>query len=314
MKKLNNKILIIVLLALAGVFALSRIFRASSREGNLPQELISLDTASVTEIRVYPNAEKNKEIKLVREGKSWRVKMENNSGQVEQGSMSSALGYFTHLKPLRLVSKKKTKWEEFNVGDTSTRVKFMKGIEVLADIRIGKIGLDQQPGQQQFNPGGIFTHVRLSEEDQVYAVEGFLESSFNKRYNDWRDKTFLRLREDGVARVAFSYPADSGFVLEKKDKKWWLNDAEADSTKVKGYLLQLQHRNATTFADDVSSKGDAQVIIQFSGAEGTLATVQGWRRTDDWVMNSSHQPGIYFSSKGLEGVLERKKSFLMGRK
>src|SRR5437016_1378222 len=138
MKKINNKILIIILLALAAVFALSRVFRASSRESNLPKELVSLDTALITEIKIYSAKEFNKELRLVRDGKTWTVKMDNKSAAVEQGSVAGALSYFTHLKPLRLISKKKTKWNEYNVGDTSTQVKFMKGTEVLADVRVGK--------------------------------------------------------------------------------------------------------------------------------------------------------------------------------
>ena len=45
-------------------------------------------------------------------------------------------------------------------------------------------------------------------------------------------------------------------------------------------------------------------------AAGNLATVQGWRRTDDWAMNSTHQSNVNFSSKGLESLLEMKKNFL----
>jgi len=314
MKKLNNKILIIVLLVLAGIFALSRIFRASSREGNLPKELLSLYSAAVTEIKIYPNTEKNKEVTLLREGKNWAVKMDNRNATAERGSVTGAMGQFIHLKPLRLISKKKTKWKEYSVGDTSTQVKFMKGGELLADLRIGKIGFNQQPGQQQFSPGGVFTYVRLSNQDEVYAVEGFLESAFDRSYNDWRDKAFLRLKQNTITKVVFTYPADSGFVIEKRDKKWWLGTAEADSVKVKGFLSQLEYKNAATFADDFSDKANPQAVIQFNGTAGTLATVQAWRRTDDWAINSSHQSGIYFSSKGLESVLARKKDFLLDKK
>ena len=59
---------------------------------------------------------------------------------------------------------------------------------------------------------------------------------------------------------------------------------------------------------------DKTLVIQFNGTAGTLATVQAWRRTDDWAINSSHQSGIYFSSKGLESVLARKKDFLLDKK
>ncbi|HCW08166.1 MAG TPA: hypothetical protein DGG95_12465 [Cytophagales bacterium] len=310
MKKLNNKILIIVLLVLAAVFVFSRIFRASSREGNLPKELVSVDTASVTEIKIYPSSEKNKEIRLVREGKKWSAKMESRSADAELGSVLSALNNFIHLKPLRLVSKKKAKWSEFHVGDTSTRVKLFKDNEVLADLRVGKIGFSQQPGQQQFTADGVFTYVRLSDQDEVYTVQGFLESSFNRSYNDWRDKSFLRVRQEQVTKITFTYPADSGFVVEKRDKKWWVNNTEADSVKVKGYIAQLAFKNASDFADDFHPNGNSQAVIQINSSAGSLATIQAWKRITDWAVNSTHQSKVYFSSKGLESVLEKKKHFL----
>jgi hypothetical protein len=308
MKKLNNKILIIVFAALVAIYGLSRVFRASSRESNLPKELVTLDTAAITEIKIYTAKEFNKELRLVREGKNWTVKSDNKSANVEQGSVNGSLGQFVHLKPIRLATKKKTKWKEYYVGDTSTQVKFMKGSEVLADLRIGRVQFDMQPGQQQFNPNSISTYVRLSDEDEVYSVEGFLESTFNKSYDDWRDKAFLRLKQNMITKVTFTYPADS--VMEKRDKKWWVDNTEADSVKVKGYLAQLEYKNATTFADDFKATGNAQAVIQFNGAAGNLGTVQAWKRTDDWAMNSTHQSNAYFSSKGLESLLEKKKSFL----
>jgi len=314
MKKINNKILIIVLAVLAGVFVLSRIFRSSSRESNLRKELIKIDTASVSEILLYPNVEKNKEIKLIREGKNWVVKMGNHSATAEAGSVASAMNYLVHIKPLRLITKNKSKWNEFQVSDTSTRVKVMNGSEVLADVHIGKIGFNQQPGQQQFSANGIFTYLRLSQEAEVYSVEGFLEPIFNKPYNDWRNKSFLRLKQTSITKVVFNYPADSGFVLEKKDKKWWVNMLEADSVRVNNFLSQIENKNATTFADEFTANTPPQASIQFTGNGVTMATVQAWKQAGNWAVSTSHQPGIYFSSKGLESVLERKKGFLIGKK
>ena len=47
MKKLNNKILIGVLVGLAAVFALSRVFRSAQLSSNVRTELLMVDTASV---------------------------------------------------------------------------------------------------------------------------------------------------------------------------------------------------------------------------------------------------------------------------
>jgi hypothetical protein len=312
MKKLNNKFLVGVLIGLAAVFALSRIFRSSQLQSNLRTELLQLDTASVTKLLLYPKSENGKEIELTRAGKSWTVKKENRSANTEQGSVNNALAAFVKLKPLRLVTKKKEKWNEYSVADSGTYVKIYKGDDVVANVHIGRIGYNQS-SDGQFSAGGIFTYVRLTNENEVYAVEGFLESSFNRNYNDWRDKSFLRLKKDQITEIQFSYPADSSFLLTKKDKNWWIGSEQADSLKVNNYLSQLEYKNANSFADDFLG-GTADVVIQIKGASGRLANVEGWKRPTDWALKSSWQPTVYFSSENTGSVktlFEAKKNLLL---
>ncbi|MCX8491365.1 MAG: DUF4340 domain-containing protein [Cyclobacteriaceae bacterium] len=179
-------------------------------------------------------------------------------------------------------------------------------------MRIGRVGFNQS-SDGQFNPGEIFTYVRLTNEDEVYAVEGFLESSFNRSYTDWRDKSFLRLKKEQITDIQFLYPADSSFVLTKKNKQWWIGAEPADSTKVNSYLSQLEFKNANGFADEFLAMGKGNVSIQLKGAPGVIATVEGWKRPTDWVLKSSWQPAIYFSSENLglaKAIFEPKRNFL----
>jgi hypothetical protein len=164
--------------------------------------------------------------------------------------------------------------------------------------------------QQQNFGGGVFTYVRLEGEDEVYTVDGFLESSFNRPFNDWRDKSLLRIKRDAIAKVSFNYP-DSGFLVEKRDKKWWIENQLADSVKVKQYLNQLELKNAATFADDFSPSGQPNISLNIDGETGPLATLQAWKRTTDWVVTSTQQPGIYFSTEGsgiFNAVFEKQKN------
>jgi hypothetical protein len=314
MKKINNKTLIGILIGLAAIFALSRAFRSSRLQSNLRTELLSIDTASVTKVLLYPAAEKSKEIQMTREGKKWSAKLDSRSAVTEQGSVNNALSTFVKLKPLRLVTKKKEKWGEYSVADSGTRVKVFKGEEVVADVHVGRVGFNQS-SDGQFSPNSVFTYVRLTNENEVYAVEGFLESSFNRSYNDWRDKSFLRLKKDLITEVQFNYPADSGFVVTKKDRIWWIGNEQADSLKVNNFLSQLEFKNANAFADDFLG-GRADVVVQIKGASGSLATVEGWKRATDWALKSSWQPAIYFSSEntGLVKTLFEAKTNLASKR
>ncbi len=313
MKKLNNKILVGVLIGLAAIFVLSKVFRSSRLQSNMKAQLVQIDTAVVTKLTLDADAANGKQIELIRDQKKWIAKMDNRTAPTEQGAVSNALASLVQMKPLRLVTRKKEKWQEYSVADTNTHVKIWGGEELLADVHIGRIGYNQS-SDGQFNPGSVFSYVRLANEDEVYAVEGFLQSTYNRSFDDWRDKAFLRLKKDMITEVRFDYPADSSFTISKKDKRWWINNEAADSLKVNSFLSQLEYKNAAAFADEFTNTAKGDFTISIQGSSGVLATVSAWKRPTDWVLQSSWQPSIHFSSDntGLaKSLFEPRKNFLL---
>ena len=137
MKKLNNKILIGVLIGLTATFALSRVFRASKRQSNLRTELLKVDTAAVNKVLLFAAVEKGKEIALNREGNKWIAKKEKSTAPTEQGSVNNAIATLANLKPLRLITKKKEKWNEYSVGDSSTTFNYTKAMWWLQIFTLG---------------------------------------------------------------------------------------------------------------------------------------------------------------------------------
>jgi hypothetical protein len=302
MKKLNNKTLIIILVVLVGIFAAVRIFRTPAQRSNLKKELVSLDTASVTQIKLIPKVD-GTEITFKRQGSKWTVTKFGKEYNVDLNAATGLLSQLVGLKPQKMVSKKKEKWNDFQVGDSTTSVQVFAGSDEVANLKIGRIGFNQNPAQmqqQQYGGGGFggaFTYVRVADEDEVYTVDGFLESTFNRSLNDFRNKTLIRLKSADVTKISFNYP-DSGFVAEKRDKKWWIGTVEADSNKMKTYLNHFSIKNATSFADDFAANRPADLNLVVNGATGMLATLQAWRRENDWVIATSQQPNVYFSSEG----------------
>jgi hypothetical protein len=319
MKKLNNKILIIVLIALVGIFVLVRLFRAPALESNLKKELVAVDTSTVTLIKLWPKTDGG-EIQFVKEGKKWLLKKGEKSYNLEQGAASTMLGSLIKMIPQKMATRKKEKWSEYQVGDSSTRVQILADGDLVADVRFGRIGFNQNQMQQQQQMGGggfggVFTYVRLEGEDEVYTVDGFLESSFNRGLNDWRDKSLLRIQKEQVSKVSFNYP-DSGFVAQKRERKWWIGDQLADSTKLNVYLNQLELKNASSFADDFTPSRQPDISLNIDSSSGPLATLQAWKREKDWVVTSTHQAGVYFSTEGsgiFNAVFERKKNLVFPR-
>ncbi|MBY0435815.1 MAG: DUF4340 domain-containing protein, partial [Cyclobacteriaceae bacterium] len=207
MKNANNLKLIALLGGLVLIFVAIRVFRSPSLESNLPKTLATIDSTKVTAI-IIKSPRAQSEIKLARSGKRWELKSGDRTGRLEQGGAITALRSLMDLQPQRIVSKRKEKWNDFQVGDsTGTRVTVMEGDDVEADLWIGKTGFTPAPGNNGQFGGSGFTHVRLNGENEVYTVDGFLEGQFNRGFNDWRDKRFTRLLRDSVDKIVFRYPA-----------------------------------------------------------------------------------------------------------
>lgn len=302
MKKINPWKLAVILLSLVLIFVVVRKFRSPQREGNLPLSMAEIDTADVTELIITPAKDRSQTVRLTKSG-GWKLMKGEQALRLEQGAGPNTLRVLTGLKPERMVSKRKEKWNEFNVGDsTGTRVQVIAGSSVVADVVIGRSGFGQTAAQSYGGPG--FTYVRLYDEEEVYAIGGFLEAQFNRSTDDWRDKSFMRVKKDSVTRISFSYPADSSFVVEKVAGKWM----GVDSTEVKSFLSSMEYRNATAFASSAPA-GPATVSIAMEQSGKILGSIDAWPAEGSWTVRSSHQPETFFSMDAAA-----RKDLFVGRK
>ncbi len=313
MKRLSNKILLIGLVILVALFAASRFFRSPGMESNLRKELVKVDTASINEVKILPYKEHMEELTLRREGTFWKVKKGDRIESVNKTTLNSMLTSLAGVNAQRMVSRKKDKWNDFNVGDGSTHVSVYSDGSKIADFHVGKLGFTQS---SDGGFGGAYTYVRVSDEDEVFTVEGFLESTFNNTFNDWRDKTLLNLDKSAITKISYRYPLDSGFVVEKKDSVWVVGAKKLEPSKAENLLNQFTSKYLTEFADGFSPVNQADINIQVEGKSGPLATVEFWKKDEsEWIVTSSTQKGVYFSSKGSTLITDLLigKSKLVGR-
>lgn len=291
MKKIDPWKLAVILLSLVVVFIAVRKFRSPQLEGNLPSTLAEIDTAEVTEIIITPAKDINQPVRLAKAG-GWKLMKGEQSLRLEQGAGPNTLRVLTNLKPERMVTKRKEKWNEFSVGDsTGTRVQVMAGSSVVADLIFGRSGFGQTATQSYGGPG--FTYIRVRDEEEVYAIGGFLDAQFNKAADDWRDKSFMRLKKDSITRISFRYLGDSSFVLDKVGGKWVGPGATLDSMEVKSFLGGMEYRNATMFAA-LAPAGPATVSISLEQSGNVVGTIEAWPADGNWTVRSSHQPETFF--------------------
>jgi len=297
--RFNNRTLLIVFLSLAGILVLTRVFTAKKAEKTLDTDLVEIDTGRISSIYIYPQAEQGAELVFSREGVGWNVSNDKLSAPADKYSIGNTLNELLNLKADRLIARSKEKWAEFHVNDSlGTRVMIKEGKKTSLDIIIGRFNYQPPAGGysgygQQYGTG--ITYVRKSDEDEVYAVEGFLAMSINQGFNNWRDQTISRLMKEQITRMVFEYPADSGFVAQKQDIAWTLNGILADSTSMAQYLDGLSRKSHGDFADGFSPLSNPVYQVTFEGMNMDPLLIRVYSQLgNELVLHSSINPESYF--------------------
>lgn len=303
MKLSNTKILAAVFFVLVAAFVLTRVFRSPARMSNVDTTTLKVDTSAVTEIRIMDKSEQDTaETTITRMNGSWRVEQSGINSSADQYAVSSLLKALQDLEYDRVVTRNKDKWEEYGVSDSS-------GLSVAVSGKAGELSTFVVGA-----PRGGEAFLRSGNADEVYTVDASIHSTFARDFNAFRNKAFLKVPREQVSRLVFRYPADSGFVLERKDGTWMIENVRADSAKVESYLNTLRSRNLSAFADGFVPAGEADMTLVVSGAGSDLETVRAWKLPDStWRLTSGVQPDVYFSDSGtsiIADLFKKRKDFL----
>lgn len=290
----RNTILLIVFVVLLAIF-LGKKFLGSDGDRNFRDVLVSVDTASVTKIVLVSRANDHESVELLKTGLEWAVTNGSINDEADQNTVRGMLASLVKMPPKRLVAKSEDKWAQYEVNDSlGTQVKVYAGDELLADVMIGKFSF------QQTNRS-MSTFVRLSEDEEVYSVDGFLSSTFNQQFNSLRDKTFLKTEKNNLTSLRFNYPGDSSFVLAKVGDKWQVNNSPADSAAVESYLNGIRTLNQREFADDFQREGKVVTYqLTVGGNNMNDIAVQGYMEGDDLILHSSLNENAFFKKGSLD--------------
>lgn len=283
--KSTNKILLVVLLVLLSAFVLTKVFRSPALESNLDTEAFQLDTARIARMVFHLPSESP--ITLEKDDSTWTVRQADKTAGVREFERRNLFRSILNLKPERMVTRKEEKWSDYQVGDT-TAVRVEVYDKNNDKIKSWFVGTES---------GGL-TYVRPADKPVVYAVEGNLRTRFGSGFNGWRDRTFLRINRALVNKLTFQYPADSGFVLEKRGRHWLINDQKADSAKVESYLSEIEFKELREFVD--APAGEPHVMVTVEGDPDGQTVIRAWKDTDEeWIFTSTLQADAYFSDRSL---------------
>jgi hypothetical protein len=309
--RFDNKKLLYLLIGLIAILLLTVVIKIPKERATLRSKIVEFDTSEVNKIILYPRVSIGNAVEFNKNNNKWKVQQGNIVSATQEGVVQNIFSDVLRIKPQSLAAVSKSNWKEFEVTDSlATRIKFLdrKG-KILADLMIGKFNY-RQPDNTYAGYGGnniqVTSFVRLYSEQNVYAVDGLLPFSFNSKFDDWRDRTFIKSDKNNITSIRFVYPSDSSFSLIRKDKVWQIGDKTADSTSTANFLVSLGILNGENFKDDFKPILSPVYQVFIEGNNLLSITVKCFKGdgTDEFIFNSSLNPEVYFTTKK-DGIFEK---------
>lgn len=310
-KRFDNKRILYVLGGLIILLAVTILVKIPKEKATITEKLIELDTAKVAKIIISPRIKEGSPFEFIRKNGSWTVRQEGITAAPEKNVVQNILAEVMNIKPKSLEAVDKSKWSEFNLTDSlAIRVKFLDERERdLADLMIGRFTYSQVSNPYGGpNGNGIqgTSFVRLRDEKKVYGVEGFLALSFSGKFNDYRDKSFLKLNKEDLKKLSFVYPADSSFVLSTKDSTWYAGGQKADSLSLASYMNALGYLNGQDIRDNFKPVSNPLFELRIEGNNMLNISVKCYisDNNNEYILCSSMNPDVYFISKK-DGIFDK---------
>jgi len=309
--RFDSKKLLYILGILVFLLIVTLLVKIPRESSTLKKTLVKFDTVQVAKIIITPKASEGGEFEFIKEKQGWKVKQGNITATPRSGAVSNILNDLLNLRPSSLVAVDKSKWPEYDLTDSL-------GIRVRAENRKGKLLADVMVGRFSYKPvrnpyGGGYgggsidgiSYVRLHNENEIYAVDGFITFSFSGGFNEWRNKTIVHATKSDLTKITFTFPADSGYVLEKRDNKWYIGEMTADSARTSDYLSDICYADGEKFADGFSPASQPVYKIDIEGNNLLSITIKCYRRDDGLlILNSSLNPDAWFESSA-DGLFGR---------
>ncbi|WP_281987011.1 DUF4340 domain-containing protein [Aquimarina aggregata] len=298
-KKINNKVLITVLVSLVIIFLATNYFRKHNSKTSLKTDSIAIDTSQVSKISIQKVAKGSDEIIFSKNSQDWQVSQGTTSSTVKSGNINTILGQLKRFKIERLVAKTKDKWIAYQLKDsTATKVIVEDNQGGVTTIYLGKTKYNRPTNQyQQYKPSGS-TYIRVNNDPKVYSVKGLLSNTFNRDFNSWRNSDFLKVDKNLVTKIQFDYLEEKSFALHKKDTVWNIEEVIADSTKVAQYLNTLSYKSNSKFADNFIPKSKADHTLRIEGNNMTEIIIEVYTDTisNKFYLKSTMNPQVFFES------------------
>ena len=239
---MNNKTLLIIFGALLGIYILSKVM-SENKERTFDAEALTFDTAAVDRIEV--DMLEGDDYVLENIDGNWIGIKSGLEVKTLPGSVKNLLAQAGSIKVLRIATKDKEKWPNYEIeeGKAKAKISFLGAGKELRTLVAGGFRFNQQARTAK-------SFIRSGDGDEVYVVDGFASMSLGQSFDSFRDKKLLKINRDEITGVDIKTP-DYSLNISKNIAGWMDQSGTLlDSTKVVNYLNSLVNFNASGFNDE----------------------------------------------------------------
>ena len=309
-KKFSSGILIIILAVLMIVYLIVRY--SNSDERTFRDKILSFDAATITKIMIHDPKSGQEAVDLRLSGENWIVRDNGKEYTADTNVVKNMLKQLSELPTKRYAGKGNDAWIKYEVTDTSAAlVTLFASEKTVAEIYIGKFSYNMPKEQQQMaqarqQRGDMTSYVRLKNEEDVYAVDGYLKMSFNGKTATYRLKSLTSVNPADITHLIINQPGNKK-VLDKQGGKWFMNGIPADSAMVAKYCSSIARLSSSKFVGNEVSQSFPGHSVRIEGNNFSPVDLQAYPVADTnvaYIISSSANPGAFFNGK--EGGLFKK--------
>jgi hypothetical protein len=312
-KKKNNMVLIIVFAVLLVAVGANELIKSAKGDRTFRKDIIEFQANDIKKISIFPKNAGNRVVDVYLEDSVWKLKVEGKLFAADQDMIKGIIDELANMTPERLVANKKELWKDYEITDSLGVGVIVYGPKnAKTDITLGRFSYNQATRKPS-------TYVRVNNEKEVYAVEGYLSMTFNREINSLRDRKVYRGNQNDLRQISFNYPADSSFTLTRQDNRWSIDGVPVDSAKMAGYLTTVSYLIGDEFRDDFipASVTSESYKVTLTGDNIKPVEIRAFKDAVGTVINSSENSTTYFS--GEKGslffkIFQRKTNFFAAKK
>lgn len=264
----------------------------------LQADLITIDTALISQLRIHPRDESEQAIQLQREENDWIA----SNGQVHLRALptpvEAILKNLIKITTIDIAAKEEDAWLKYGLSrGQGTRVEVYEGNEKVEDFWVGNTVPDSTGADS-------LSFIRIHQEQEVYVVRGLRSWPFRQSFLQFRPKELLKIPEaTPIDSFAYQLP-DTLFLFSKTDTSWNCNgEPVQDPANIDLFLRKLRNIESTVFVDDFdhnlpeSNRSNSLTLYLSESEQPVMVNVyQDTLREKPFILHSNQNPSTWFGS------------------